>query len=81
MRRTSLLGRVGAAGVADLFLLPPAYGGQAGKLPPAEMSAVFKAAGFTERGAKVLDACGQPADSQVGVVDLNGDGPPEVSLR
>jgi hypothetical protein len=42
------------------------------------MAAVYKAAGLKERGGKILDACGKATEPQVDVVDLNGDGQPEV---
>jgi hypothetical protein len=80
MQRTLVrkVGVVGAATLAGLLLTPPAHGGEVPKLPPTEMTAVYKAAGLTERDGKILDTCGRPTEPQVDVVDLNGDGQPEV---
>jgi hypothetical protein len=69
---------VSVAAFAALLLAAPAQSREVPKLPPAEMAAVYKAAGLTERGGKLLDACKQPVEPQVDVVDLNGDGQPEV---
>ena len=43
-----------------------------------ELNAAYKAAGLTERNGKWLDACQQPTEPKNKVVDLNGDGQPEV---
>lgn len=48
------------------------------RLSAADLKAVYAAAGLTERHGQVLDACDQPTEPQVDVVDLNGDGNPEV---
>ena len=72
---------VALAALAALFLVAPAQSREAARLPPAEMAAVYKAAGVTERGGKVLDACDQPVEPQVDVIDLNGDGQPEVFVQ
>ncbi len=64
--------------LASLCLAAAAQGGDTVKLAPAEMQAVYKAAGLTERGGKILDTCGKAIEPQVDVVDLNGDGQPEV---
>jgi len=69
---------VGLAALAALLLVAPAQSREVPKFPPAEMAAVYKAAGLTERGGKILDACGKAVEPQVDVVDLNGDGQPEV---
>jgi hypothetical protein len=58
-----------------------AQSGEVPKLSPAEMTAIYKAAGLTERGGKVIDACGKPVEPKVDVVDLNGDGQPEVFVQ
>jgi hypothetical protein len=75
MRKAVVAGSVILAG---LLLAVPAQSREVSKLPPAEMAAVYKAAGLTERGGKILDACGKAIEPQVDVVDLNGDGQPEV---
>ncbi len=69
---------VGVATLAALLFAAPAQSREVPKLPPAEMAAVYKAAGLTERGGKILDACGKATEPQVDVVDLNGDEQPEV---
>jgi hypothetical protein len=81
-RAATCKGRVfGFAIVAGLLFAAPAQSRELPKLPPAEMIAVYKAAGLTERGGKILDACKQPVEPQVDVVDLNGDGQPEVFVQ
>lgn len=72
---------VGFVAVAGLLLTAVAQSREVPKLPPGEMQAVYKAAGLTERGGKILDACDQPVKPQVDVVDLNGDGQLEVFVQ
>ena len=56
------------------------YGKDLGALSPAELKAVYKAVGLSERNGVWLDACNQPLkfQPQTDVVDLNGDGQSEV---
>jgi hypothetical protein len=72
---------VSIAALSGLFLAAPAQSREVTKLPGAEMAAVYKAAGLTERGGKLLDSCHQPVDPEVKVVDLNGDGQQEVFVQ
>ncbi len=80
MQRDALHSRRVATGVkaVGLLLAAAAHAGEAAKLPPAEMAAVFNAAELGQRDGKVLDACGRPVEPRVDVIDLNGDGQPEV---
>jgi hypothetical protein len=72
---------VGLAVLAGLRFAAPAQGQGLPKLPPTEMTAVYKAVGLTERGGKILDVCQQPVEPRVDVVDLNGDGLPEIFVQ
>ncbi len=63
---------------AGLPLSFPTFGGETHKLPPAELKAIYVAAGLTERNGIILDACEQPTKPEIEVKDLNGDGKPEV---
>lgn len=58
--------------------MPAPYSGESTKLSLAEMASVYKAAGLTQRDGKLLNTCAEPVDPQVDVIDLNGDGVPEV---
>jgi hypothetical protein len=60
-----------------LLIAIPAIGGEP-KLPAAEMKVIYKAAGLTERNGEILDACNQAVQPKTEVVDLNGDGGPEI---
>jgi hypothetical protein len=43
-----------------------------------EAAGMIAAAGFTIRGAQILNLCGKPAQPRPTAVDLNGDGKPEA---
>lgn len=72
---------ISIAALACLSFANSAQGRDAAKLPPAEMTVVYEAAGLTERGGKVLDSCDQPVTPEVNAVDLNGDGQHEVFVQ
>ena len=69
-----------ARSTAIMFLLmtPLAHSGEAPQLSATELKAVYKTAGLKERGGKFLDDCDQPVQPKTEIVDLNGDGQPEV---
>jgi len=48
------------------------------ELSSADKKAVYQAAGLTARNGHWRDACDQPTQPETDVVDLNGDGTPEV---
>jgi hypothetical protein len=65
---------------------PPRGAAPTATLQPADEAAAFKAAGFTKRGAAWRSACDDPGTASYSpgrveqVLDLNGDGLPEVVL-
>lgn len=69
---------VTGACVAGGLLSGPTLGAAAPNLSPTDLKAVLAAAGLTERNGQWLDACDRPTEPQVDVMDLNGDGKPEV---
>ena len=69
---------VGVIGALGALLFASTVSRADPNLSVAELSAVYKAAGLKERSGKVIDDCGQPVTPQVDVIDLNGDGQPEV---
>lgn len=72
---------VASAIYAGLLIPALAHGGEALKFSPSELKVLYKAAGLTVRGGKVLDDCDQPAQADTEIVDLNGDGQPEVFVQ
>lgn len=80
MRKDQIVHSILATGacVAGWLLAAPALGAGAPNLSAADLKAVYAAAGLAERNGQLLDACEQPTQPQVDVVDLNGDGKPEV---
>jgi hypothetical protein len=72
---------IASAALAGLLMSVSAHGGDALKFSPSELEVLYKATGLTERGGKVLDDCGQPVQPDTEVVDLNGDGQPEVFVQ
>lgn len=75
------LAAAGSVALAAIVLASEACGAAPLSLPASDMPAVYKAAGLTERGGKILDACDTPIEPEVTVVDLNGDGQPEVFVQ
>jgi hypothetical protein len=68
----------GLTALALSLLTPLARSGESPKLSATELKAVYKMAGLKERGGKFLDDCDQQVQPESNVVDLNGDGQPEV---
>jgi len=79
MKFSSIL--VASAIYAALLIPALTHGGEAFTFSPSELKVLYKAAGLTMRGGKVLDDCDQPAQPDTEVVDLNGDGQPEVFVQ
>lgn len=69
---------VGSTSLMLLLSAFPACSGETPKLSATELKVVYKTAGLKERGGKFMDACDQPVQPETKVVDLNGDGQPEV---
>lgn len=64
--------------VAGVLVAATARAGTLPKLTAAELQVVYKAAHLTVRAGTVLDDCDKPVEPTVDVIDLNGDGQPEV---
>jgi hypothetical protein len=77
-RARSTRALVGGVLVASVLVAATARAGAPPKLTAAELDLVYKAAHITVRGARVLDDCDKPVEPTVDVIDLNGDGQPEV---
>jgi hypothetical protein len=67
-----------SAALGLLLLTPLAHSVESPKLSATELKAVYKAAGLKVRGGKLVDDCDQPAQPETEVIDLNGDGRPEI---
>jgi hypothetical protein len=72
---------VASAIFAGLLTSVSAHGGEAFKFSSSELKDIYKAAGLTERDGRFLDDCDQPVQADTEVVDLNGDGLPEVFVQ
>lgn len=46
-----------------------------------DRQAIYLTAGLTEKNGQWLDVCEQPAELETDLVDVNGDGEPEVFLK
>lgn len=74
-----LAGPVALTASCLMLWVPNAFGASA--IPPAEMKSLYKSAGLIERKGKLfVEGFDQPVQPQVDVVDLNGDGQPEVFM-
>jgi hypothetical protein len=68
----------GSTALVLMLMTPLAKSGESPKLSATELKIIYKAVGLKERGGKILDACDQPVQPETKVIDLDGDGQPEV---
>lgn len=68
----------GVAALVLTLIAPLAHCGQSPKLSATELKAIYETVGLKERGGKFVDECDQPVQPETKVIDLNGDGKPEV---
>lgn len=61
-----------------LLLIHIAHSEEAPKFSATELKSVYEMVGLKEQGGKYLDECGQFVEPNTEVVDLNGDGQPDV---
>ncbi len=61
-----------------LCLLSNACAAQVSNVPTSELNALYKAAGLKKRAGKLINPCDEVVQPETQVVDLNGDGQPEV---
>jgi hypothetical protein len=64
--------------VVALLYFASARGAETLQISSAELAALHKAVGLTEHNGKLVDTCEQVVQPENEVIDLNGDGKPEV---
>lgn len=72
---------VSSAALVGLFMSALVHGSEAYKFSPSELKALYKTAGLSIHGEKILDDCNQPVQPDTEVIDLNKDGQPEVFIQ